>query len=56
MSIASEIARIDQAKTDIATAIEGKGVTVPSDTIIDGMAALISEITVHLIDGSEVEY
>lgn len=44
MSISSEIARIGQAKTDIATAIEGKGVAVPNGTMIDGMATLINEI------------
>ena len=44
MSIASEITRIQGAKSDIADAIEAKGVTVPSSTKIDGMAALIGQI------------
>ena len=45
MTIASEIARISRAKTDIANAIEAKGVVVPSVTKIDGMAELIAAIT-----------
>ena len=44
MSIQSEIARIESAKTAIATAIEGKGVTVPDGTLLDGMASLIESI------------
>ena len=44
MSVQSEITRIESAKTAIATAIEGKGVTVPDGTLLDGMAALIDSI------------
>lgn len=44
MSIRSEITRIENAKSDIAEAIADKGVTVPSGTTLDGMAALISDI------------
>ena len=44
MSIQSEIDRIAGAKTAIATAIAGKGVTVPDATLLDGMAALIKSI------------
>ena len=44
MSVQSEITRIESAKTAIATAIEGKGVTVPDGTKLDGMAALIDSI------------
>ena len=44
MSISSEISRLQTAKSDIASAIEGKGVTVSEDTKLDGMAALISAI------------
>lgn len=44
MSIQSEITRIESAKTAIATAIEGKGVTVPDGTLLDGMASLIESI------------
>ena len=44
MSIATEITRLQSAKSAIKTAIEGKGVTVPSGTLLDGMAALIESI------------
>ena len=44
MSIQTEITRIESAKTAIATAIEGKGVTVPDGTKLDGMAPLIESI------------
>ena len=37
-------AEVDAAIEDIATAIEGKGVEVPSGTTLDGMAALIDGI------------
>ena len=45
MSVHSEIDRIADAKSDIATAITNKGVTVPSGTKLDGMAALIDSIS-----------
>ena len=44
MSVQSEITRLANAKTSIATAIEGKGVTVPDGTLLDGMAPLIESI------------
>lgn len=44
MSIADEISRLQGAKADLKTAIEGKGVTVPSTTKLDGYAALVDEI------------
>lgn len=44
MSIQTELTRITNAKSAIKTAIEGKGVTVPEATLIDGMAALIESI------------
>ena len=44
MSIQTELTRITNAKTAIKTAIEGKGVTVPDGTLLDGMAALIASI------------
>ena len=44
MSIQTELTRITNAKTAIKTAIEGKGVTVPDGTLLDGMASLIGEI------------
>ena len=44
MSVQTEITRIESAKTAIATAIEGKGVTVPEGTKLGGMAPLIESI------------
>ena len=44
MSIQTELTRITNAKAAIQTAIEGKGVTVPEATLLDGMAALIDSI------------
>lgn len=44
MSIQSEIERISQAKTDIHSSIESKGVTVPDDTLISEMAPYIQQI------------
>lgn len=45
MSIQSEIDRLTAAKTDIAAAIAAKSVTVPDGTGLDGMAALIGQIS-----------
>jgi hypothetical protein len=45
MSIQSEITRLETAKSDIASAIGAKGVTVPSGTKLDGMASLIEDIS-----------
>ena len=44
MSIQTELTRIINAKAAIKTAVEGKGVTVPDGTLLDGMAALIDGI------------
>ena len=44
MSIQTELTRITNAKTAIKTAVEGKGVTVPAGTLLDGMASLIESI------------
>ena len=44
MSIATELSRLQNAKAAIKTAIEGKGVTVPDATLLDGMASLIESI------------
>lgn len=52
MSVQTQITRIENAKTAIKTAIEGKGVTVQPDTKIDGMAALIDSI--KAVGGGEV--
>ena len=53
MSVQSEITRLANAKTALATAIEGKGVTVPEGTKLDGMAALVEAISAG---GGEVAY
>ena len=45
MSIQTELTRITNAKAAIKTAIEGKGVTVPDGTLLDGMAALVEAIS-----------
>lgn len=45
MSVATEITRIQGAKADLKTSIEAKGVTVPSDTLISGYAALVDQIS-----------
>ena len=44
MSIQTELTRLTNAKAAIQTAIEGKGVTVPEATLLDGMASLIDSI------------
>ena len=44
MSVQSEITRLENAKAAIKAAIEGKGVTVPEATLLDGMASLIESI------------
>lgn len=45
MGVQTEITRLANAKNAIATAIEGKGVTVPDGTLLDGMAPLIEAIS-----------
>ena len=44
MSIQTQIDRLASAKAAIKTAIEGKGVTVPDATMLDGFASLIDGI------------
>lgn len=44
MSIQTDLTRLTNAKAAIKTAIEGKGVTVPDATLLDGMASLIESI------------
>ena len=44
MGIQTELTRLTNAKAAIKAAIEGKGVTVPGATLLDGMAALIESI------------
>ena len=45
MSIASEISRLQQAKADIKSAIEAKGVTVPSNVLIDTYDDYVAQIS-----------
>lgn len=44
MSVASEITRLQTAKADLKTAIEGKGVTVASSAKLDAYPALVESI------------
>ena len=44
MSIQTDLTRLQSAKSAIKAAIEGKGVTVPEATLLDGMASLIESI------------
>lgn len=44
MAISDEITRLQTAKADLKTAIEGKGVAVPSSTKLDGYADLVDSI------------
>ena len=44
MSVQSEITRLQNAKTALKTAIEGKSVTVPSSAKLDAYPALINSI------------
>lgn len=44
VSIQTDLTRIKNAKAAIKAAIEGKGVTVPDGTLLDGMAPLIESI------------
>lgn len=44
MSIASELNRLLQAKSDLATSIANKGVTVPASATLDDYAALVDQI------------
>lgn len=44
MSVNSEIERLQGAKSALKTAIEGKGVSVPASTKLDGYSALVDSI------------
>lgn len=44
MSIQTELNRLQNAKSSLKTAIQNKGVTVPSATTLDGYAALVQQI------------
>lgn len=61
MSIASEITRLQTAKSDLATSIANKGVTVPANATLDDYAALVDSIQTggggsSLPYDAEVEY
>ena len=56
MGVQTEITRIESAKTAIATAIEGKGVTVPDGTLLDGMAPLIESIETGGGGGTNIDW
>ena len=43
-NIRTQISRLSVAKSDLATAITAKGVTVPDTTTLDGYAALVEQI------------
>ena len=45
MSVATEITRIETAKSNIKTAIENKGVSVPNDALLDTYATYVSQIS-----------
>lgn len=55
MSVMSEIERLEGAKIALATSIEGKGVAVPAGTKIDGMAALVDQISTRGGGGEQLE-
>ena len=44
MSVQSEINRLNAAKNNLKTAIEGKGVAVPDGTKLDGYSTLVEQI------------
>ena len=50
MSISNEITRLQTAKSDLKSAIENKGVTVPSTTKLDGYASLVDDIETITVD------
>ena len=56
MSIVAELNRLSAAKSDIASAIDEKGVTVPSGTKLDGMADLILQISGGSVEPYAVIY
>lgn len=44
MSVQSEVSRLNAAKSDLASAITAKGVTVPAEAKLDDYAALVEQI------------
>ena len=60
MAISDELTRIQTAKADIKASIEAKGVTVPSDALIDEYADYVDEISGggtkdYIIEGTEYD-
>ena len=59
MSISDEILRLQTAKSDLATSIANKGVTVPSSATLDDYAALVDSIQTGgggTTYGTKIEY
>lgn len=54
MSIASEITRLQTAKSDLATSIANKGVTVPANATLDDYAALVDSIQTGGGEGTDI--
>lgn len=46
MSIASEVERLESAKSDLKSALESKGVAVPEGAKLDAFPALVQQISV----------
>lgn len=55
MAISDELTRIQTAKADIKASIEAKGVTVPSDALIDTYADYVDEIQTGGGGGGQAE-
>lgn len=60
MAISDELTRIQTAKADIKASIEAKGVTVPSDALIDQYADYVDEISGggtknYIVEGAEYD-
>lgn len=45
MSVQTEVNRLNQAKTQLKTAIQNGGVTVPANAKIDAYPSLVDDIT-----------
>lgn len=56
MSISDEILRLQTAKSDLATSIANKGVTVPASATLDDYAALVDSIQTGGGGGSALPY
>ena len=54
MSVADEILRLQQAKSDLAASIENKGVTVPVSATLDDYPALVDSISGGGIDLADI--